>query len=199
MKEKEKADKGITKIDLTESSSKDDRQDNSSSWKKDEKKDKDGESTVANHVSDHNHESNEGSKKKGETPQKLPADPHPLDFTRVCNQKFCFLLDDEKNDAKGMSKPESVDKNADDKRNDRRKNDRRNKSDPRNWTRYSMYGGSTRSYGGSREPRVRRTNRGGVPKSSRRDSKYSESDYSDEVSGSGREDKSSRMDREKPR
>lgn len=110
-----------------------------------------------------------------------------------------FIVDDDKNDAKGISKSESVDKNADDKRTDRRKSDRRNKSDPRNWTRYSMYGGSTRSYGGSREPRVRRTNRGGMPKSSRRDSKYSESDYSDEVSGSGREDKNSRMDREKPR
>lgn len=109
-----------------------------------------------------------------------------------------LIIDDEKTDGKGVSKSESVDKNAEDKRNDRRKNDRRNKSDPRNWTRYSMYGGSTRSYG-SREPRVRRTNRGGMPKSSHRDSKYSESDYSDEVSGSGREDKNSRMDREKSR
>lgn len=86
------------------------------------------------------------------------------------------------------------------KRNERRKNDRRNKSDLRNnWTRHSVYHGS--SYGNTHsESKLRRSNRAPSHKtSSRRDSKYSKSEYSDDISGSGRDERNSRSEREKPR
>lgn len=73
VKEKDKSDKSSVKMETADSiTSKDDRQDNSSAWKKDEKKEKEVELVVANHVNDHSHESNEACKKKGKILIKFP-------------------------------------------------------------------------------------------------------------------------------
>lgn len=104
-----------------------------------------------------------------------------------------YVSDDSKKEISknNISKETQLDKSNEEKR---RKAERR-KQDPRNWTSFSNY--HTNSYGRHNEPK-RRTNRNPSAKaSSRRDSKYSESEFSDEISGSGREDRNSRGEREK--
>ncbi|XP_065226926.1 protein PRRC2C-like isoform X3 [Planococcus citri] len=154
-----------------------------SAWHKDDKKDKDEAKSTATSA-------DTGADKK---------DSKDKDTKSSAKSASSKQTGDESSTAKGASggTDEKRDRRDDRKKNDR---DRLPKREPRgnNWARHPVYRGNP--YGGGRTEsklhRSSRTSGSGGKTSSRRDSKYSESDYSDEISGSGREDRVSRNDRD---
>jgi len=155
-------------------------------WKRDDsKKQKDESNAVAmssSSVADYSADKGEDSKPKGDKSKETT--PTTATVGASTGTATATTKKDDQGEKSGEDKAAK----------DRRKTDHRIK-DQRNWTRYAYQGGS---YGSSRSaaPKLRRSNRATTSTTtkgtSRRDSKYSESDYSDEVSGSGREDRNTR-------